>query len=363
VLFVLPNLQGGGAERVTLDLLGHLDRGRCQPTLFLLKREGAYLADVPPDLRLAWGVSGGRLRYWAGAVLRALVREAAQHDVVVGALELTATYMAAVAARAVGRPLVAWVHTDLTRYLQVAGPIHRLVAPLLYRRLPVVVVPSRGVRDSLCRALGVEPERVVHIPNVLDIDRVQRLAMRDVPPWWPASGDVVLAVGRLHRPKGFDVLIAAHALLRRKGHDHLLVIAGEGPERASLEDLAARLDVVRSVRFAGFVPNPYPLIRRARLVALASRFEGFPMVILEALALGTAVVSTDCPSGPRELLEDGRVGALVPPEDPQALAEAIAREMAASDDEESRRRRVERARAFAPGRVVPLWQDLLARIR
>ena len=362
MLFVLPNLQGGGAERVTLDLLGHLDRGRCQPTLFLLKREGAYLADVPAGLPLAWGISGGRLRRRGSVVLRALVREAGQNDVVVGALELTATYLAAVAARAAGKPLVAWVHTDLTHHLQEAGPIHRLVARLLYRRLPVVVVPSRGVRDSVRRTLGVKPERVVHIPNVLDIDRVQRLAMGDVPPWWPASGDVILAVGRLHKQKGVDVLIRAHALLRRKGYDHLLVIAGEGPERAALEDLAARLGVAHSVRLAGFVPNPYPLMRAARLLVVSSRYEGFGMVILEALALGTPVVATDCPYGPRELLKDGELGALVPPEDPQALAEAIAREMAGPDDERARRRRVERARAFTPEKVVPLWEDLLARV-
>jgi glycosyltransferase involved in cell wall biosynthesis len=120
--------------------------------------------------------------------------------------------------------------------------------------------------------------------------------------------------------KGFDTLLRAHAQL----HDDIrLVILGEGPLRPRLERLARDLGIDHRVDFAGFLTNPYPCYRASDAVVLSSRWEGLPTVLIEALSLGTPVVSTDCPSGPAEILEDGRWGRLVPPDHPVALARAI----------------------------------------
>lgn len=363
VLFVLPNLQGGGAERVVLDLVRHLDRRAFRPCLFLLKDEGQLRESVPGDVPVRAGDPRRRLRGQLPGLLDAVVGEARKNDVVVGALELDATFAAYGAARLAGRPLVAWVHTVLERFLaEKAGRLRAAVARLLYPRFPVIVVPSAAVGAALRRSAGVAGERIVEIPNVLDLNRVMRLAAD------PLDVDLdgapaVVAVGRLDFQKGFDLLLEAHAMLRRRGVDHRLAIAGEGPSRRDLEQKASNLGVADSVVLPGFLKNPYPLMQAARVFVLPSRFEGFPMVLLEALALGIPVVSTDCAAGPREILAGGRFGRLVPPEDPVALAEAIQEALdGGPGDEGVRRSRMQRALDFIPERIVPRWEALFRKL-
>jgi len=360
VLFVLPNLQGGGAERVVLDLVRHLDRGAFSPRLFLLKDEGQLRDSVPADVPVRAGSPRVRLRGQLPVVLSALLDEARKSDVVVGALELDATFAAYSAGRMARRPFVAWVHIILERFLpQKGGRLRSVVARVLYPRLPTIVVPSAAVGEAVRRWTHLPGGSIVEIPNVCDVSRVTRLAAEPLEEHLNHA-TTVLAVGRLDFQKGFDLLLESHARLRRRGMEYRLVITGEGPERRSLEMKATELGVADSVIFAGFVRNPYPLMRTARVFVLPSRFEGLPMVLLEALALGVPVVATDCATGPREVLMDGRLGRLVPPEDPEALAEAIEETIREGvGDEGVRRGRMRRALDFAPERIVPQWEALL----
>jgi glycosyltransferase involved in cell wall biosynthesis len=133
---------------------------------------------------------------------------------------------------------------------------------------------------------------------------------------------VVLGVGRLTRQKNFLALIEALGLVRRE-RDARLIILGEGPERASLEARVAELSLQQQVFMPGFVNNPHAYMARAAVFALSSDWEGLPTVLIECLATGTPVVSTDCMSGPREILRDGELGGLVPVGDVTALARAI----------------------------------------
>ena len=134
---------------------------------------------------------------------------------------------------------------------------------------------------------------------------------------------MVLGIGRLTRQKGFDVLLSAFARLRQH-HSARLVILGDGPDRRDLLSQASHHGIRDDVAFLGFVPNPYPHLARSALFVLSSRWEGSPNVLTEAMALGTPVVATDCESGPREILEGGRHGPLVPVDDVEALAVAMA---------------------------------------
>jgi glycosyltransferase involved in cell wall biosynthesis len=138
-------------------------------------------------------------------------------------------------------------------------------------------------------------------------------------PWFEEDVDVVLAVGRLTAQKDFETLIRAVAALP----EVRLLVLGEGEERARLAALVAELGVADRVRLHGFVANPYPYFARASVIALSSRWEGLPTVLLEALPFDARIVSTDCPSGPQEILQRGTYGRLVPMEDPEALARAI----------------------------------------
>jgi glycosyltransferase involved in cell wall biosynthesis len=166
----------------------------------------------------------------------------------------------------------------------------------------------------------------------------------------------VLGVGRLHRQKDFPTLLRAFATLRAQ-RPARLVILGEGAERESLEAMARELGIAEDVLMPGFVDNPAAWMRRAGVFVLSSAWEGFALVVLEALAVGCAVVSTDCPHGPREILADGIFGALVPVGDAGAMATAMA---AALDAPPARARLQERAAAFSGDAMVRRFRELLA---
>lgn len=198
-----------------------------------------------------------------------------------------------------------------------------------YRSADAVVAVSNGVASGLIDGLGVPPDRVHVIFNPVITPRVEQGGRAPPPghPWF-ASGapPVVLAVGRLAEQKGFDVLLRAFAVLRERRPCRLMVL-GEGPLRDRLADLARELAVEPDVAFPGFVDDPFPYMASADLFVLSSRWEGLPNVLIQAMAVGAPVVATDCPSGPREILDAGRYGRLVPVDDVAALAEGMTEEL------------------------------------
>jgi glycosyltransferase involved in cell wall biosynthesis len=180
-------------------------------------------------------------------------------------------------------------------------------------------VSERIVTDLV--ASGVRPDMIRVVPNGIDVESVRRLATE--PPAVVGSPTLrtVVAAGRLSREKGFDLLIRAHGLLRDVGTvPHRIVLLGDGPDREKLIDLANSLGVADSVIFAGFRANPLPDIASADLLCIPSRYEGFPLVPLEALALGVPMIASP---GGGELLAQGPYGIIVPAESPESLASAI----------------------------------------
>lgn len=208
------------------------------------------------------------------------------------------------------RRLEAWIQRrSIRRYGSAAG----------------VIVPSQGAADDLARVGGLARETIRVLPNPIVGPDLERLAGSDVPHPWLEDPDVpvILGIGTLTPRKDYPTLLRAFARLAR--HRELrLVVLGDGPERAGLERLAHEEGITERVLLPGFCANPYPWIARASVFAHSSRWEGLGIVLVEALALGTPVVATDCPSGPAEVLDHGRLGRLVPVCDAAAMAEAIA---------------------------------------
>ncbi len=196
-----------------------------------------------------------------------------------------------------------------------------ILISLFYRDADGVVAVSQGVAESLSR-LGVSNLRV--IPNPVITPRLKELC--DTPlehPWFEAGEPpVVLAVGRLEAQKDYPTLLQAFAQVVQVRPARLLIL-GEGEQRPVLEQMVRSLGLERWVSMPGFVSNPFPYMRRASVYVLSSRFEGLPNALIQAMACGCPVVSTDCPSGPREILDEGRYGHLVPVGDANALAQAI----------------------------------------
>ncbi|MCP4680795.1 MAG: glycosyltransferase [Desulfobacterales bacterium] len=202
--------------------------------------------------------------------------------------------------------------------------MHYLSMHYLYSWADSIIVPSGGVADDLSQFAGIPRDLIHVIPNPIVTPLLyEQAAQEPKHPWFEnRKGPVILGVGELCKRKDFATLIRAFALVKEKLHCKLLIL-GEGRKRAALEELAQNLRLGDDFSMPGFVENPYGYMRRASLFVLTSAWEGSPVVLTEALALGMPVVSTDCPSGPREILANGLYGSLVPVGDPRALARAM----------------------------------------
>lgn len=210
------------------------------------------------------------------------------------------------------------------RYAAVRRRPRDWLLPMLYRRADVIIAVSAGVAENLRLMRAGVDHRIVTVPNGVALDRIdEKAAARVEHPWLQAAGEpILLAVGRLVEKKDYPTLLEALRMVRRVRPARLIIL-GEGPERCRLEDLARKLGLEQFVSMPGFCANPFAYCARASVYVLASISEGMPSSLIEALACGCPVVSTDCPSGPAEILDDGRYGALVPVGNPQGLAEAI----------------------------------------
>jgi len=195
---------------------------------------------------------------------------------------------------------------------------------LLYRRPDVIVAVSHGVADSLVKRLGIARENIKVVYNPVVDEGIQEKSTEDVDHSWflPGAPPVILGVGRLIKQKDFRTLIEAFSLLRKRRQVRLMIL-GEGGEREALHQLIEQLDLSNDVQMPGFVANPFKYMRRAKMFVLSSVFEGLGNVLIEAMACGTPVISTDCPSGPAEILQGGRWGRLVDVGDVSGMAQAI----------------------------------------
>ena len=359
VLFVLTGLYRNGAVLSTLTTIRYLDREKFVPELFVLESGEAWpelLAGTP----VTYGLEAGqRLKARVPQVLARLWHVVRRADLLVGGLEMTPTFLVVMLGKLTGKPSLGFVRNSLPELLNTLPRRYTGLTKRLYPGLTRVVAISSGIQESVVALIPALAGRVrtVYIP--LELDNVQKRAQETLPEEVPAE-PYLLAVGRLEPQKGFDVLLRAYARLRERGATHPLVIVGEGGEGDALRDLSRTLGVAEHVVFAGFQENPYGWLRGAAVFVSSSRFEGFCRVIAEALAVGTPVVATDCPSGPAEVLEYGRAGVLVANEDDAALADAL---YGLLGDEarqaELSRYGPERARAFSPEATVRAFEAVL----
>jgi len=326
-IVVLISYSGdGGVERMMNALIaGMLDAGQ-QVDVLVLRQQGGHFACIPDGANVIplgtdHAALAGRalVRYLRRARPRALL--AAKDRA--GRAALRARRRAGVPTRVViriGNTLSeSLAGRGFLRSLLRYGPIRRW-----YPNADAIIAVSRGVADDVVVTSGVDPDRVHVVPNPVVGPELDRLAEAPPDHQWLRSRDapVLLGVGRLTRQKDFPTLLRALARVRERTAVRLVVL-GEGEDRERLQQLAAELGVTEAVDFPGFVDNPYGWMRNADLFVLSSAWEGSPNALTEALYLGTPVVSTDCRSGPREVLADGHYGPLVPVGDDTALARAI----------------------------------------
>lgn len=358
-LFIMHSF-GGGAEIVTANLTNNIDRSLFSPTVASVMHV-PLLRELFPDASVPVLMpDDGSPVAFVRNLLR-IRRLAQKNDVVIGTLELQSILWAALFGL---RKSVAWLHKDLGPYLAARNALHRIVYTRLVRwavkRCGRLVCVSPGVADSARALCPDAAEKITVLFNPVDIANVRQKAQMPLQPELETyfRHPVILSVGRLEPQKDHSTLLRAFAQFRKSHPTHVLCILGEGSLRDELLREASALGLDGFFFLPGF-RMPFPAMRCAEAFVLCSVFEGYPSVILEAMACDLPVVSTDCPSGPAFLLRNGSDGMLCPVGDHKSIAKAL------DDMTEPETRAVfaakslRRAKDFSMSSALRDWEALL----
>ena len=370
--FLITSLRDGGIETVLLEYLEHLSRDpRYRLTLAIASYMGdleVYRERIPEGVRVCYLVQAAPLVYvpqqrarrrLGGAiklcdqllanplrrwlVQRGIQRLVQETDVFVDFDTCAYSYL-----RSIGRPKVAFLHFSLEQLMQQNARRMQRIGRMLpgYDRVVTISQAMRAEAEQLFPELGARL-RVIYNPK--DLTRLRARAA-ELPEDPRIERPYLLAVERLEESqKDISTLLRAYTLLQREyGVEEQLYIIGKGGSEGELRQLAEELGIAGSVCFLGFISNPYPWIQRCRLMVHSAKFEGLPTVMIEGLLLGKLIVASDCPTGPREILEGGAAGMLVPVGDAPAFASAIHRLLT----NETYARELARGAALAAGRFT-----------
>jgi len=334
-LAVLVSFSGqGGVERSFALLVNAMVDLGIRVDLLLIKRSSPHLALVSPRVNCialkhqhAATCSGEVARYLSNSQPDALL--VAKHRAIVAAAKaaLKAGYH---------RPVVGVIGINTSASIAAKHWPQRFLWRLnmrrYYQRLTRLIAVSDGVNVDLCKLARLPRSHVVTIRNPVVDNSLRALAEEPLDHPWVKNGNgpIIVSVGRLSHSKDYPTLVRAMPLLSNRAAQ--LVILGEGRDRPKLEQLISELRLEGRVHLPGFVDNPFSWMRAARVFALSSVIEGSGNVLVEAMALGTPVVTTDCPSGPAEIVDGGRHGHLVPMRDPRALAVALDKALSQQTD-------------------------------
>ena len=358
IALLMPDLRGGGAERVAVNLANCFIQRGYAVDMVLLSAEGDFLSDLHPDVNVV-DLKVDRMRRVLFPLINYL-RQARPAAMLACMWPLT---IAAVAARTLSRVstrVVVAEHTTWSRSELLKRPlVEWQIRNSMHWVFPAadgIVAVSQGAAEDLARFANLKAKSITCIYNPIVGDAKPPASELLSPSgWWMGPHRKLLAVGTLKEIKDYATLLNAFALLLQRVDARLLIL-GEGECRSALEAQVRKLGIEARVFMPGFVKDPSPYCQQADLHVLSSTGEGLPTVIVEALAVGTPVVSTDCPSGPREILRDGQFGRLVPVGDAAALADAMAESLAATHDTAAL---IERAQDFSIDKATDRYLELL----
>lgn len=368
VLFFTTRLGGGGAEKLLLRILQNLNRRQFRISLALCKAGGSYETSLPEDIPVYHLVSKDIPSVSLPLILSVLplrrLIEKIQPDVLCASMD-NANTVAVLATRQLNpRPkLVLSVHNPPSwKYTQ---PPRRLLNQIIFALMPItypyangIINVSQGVAEDLAN-IAPKAKHLLQVIYNPCVDEELLKGAQEIPPETiPPEGRLIVACGRLHPQKGFADLIEAIVEVRKIIPAYLWII-GEGELRQELENQIDSLGLRDCVRLLGFKANPYQYMAKADLFVLSSVFEGFGNVIVEAMACGTPVVATDCPTGPREIITPGVNGLLVPPNNQKELATAILRVLTDSQlQQELAQQGKKRSEDFSATKIAKMYGDL-----
>lgn len=323
LLLIVPSLQGGGAEKVIVNIASYIDKKKFDVTLLALDYTGPYINLIPKGIDI--------IDLKESRVSRALLKLKVEIDRVNPDIVLsTLTHLnlgllcikpflkskAKIIIREANTPLRSMEQLSLEKRI-----IFKLMYKVLYGKADFVIAQCNEMKEDILKCAYVSPKKIEYIYNPLDLNKIIERKTE----YNPYNTDYInlVAVGRLTYQKGFDQLIRAFKIINEKKTNTHLTILGEGELEEELREICKKLGLESKVTFAKFNSNPYPYYNYSDMYVLSSRWEGFPNTLLEALACGTKVVATKCKSGPLEILGNNDYGLLVKENDIEALANGV----------------------------------------
>lgn len=330
ILFIIPTLGGGGAEKVLIDILNNMNYKKYNVTLLLHCKSGVHLESVNSNVKIKniYDPNKFKARYIHSIYYRIVMYLYNQFPKVLYSLlirhkqDVEIAFLEGEAVKFLNNSnnenskKIAWIHTDFNTF-------DRKILKdnfKYYQCIDKVVCVSNDAKKSFQSVYPEYKDKATVIYNLIDKETIIKKA--NLSHDNKLSKNTILGIGRLVKEKRFDVLIKAHKLLLEDGINNELVIIGNGNEEENLKILIKELGIEDSVKLIGFKANPYPYIKQCDVFVLSSEVEGFSLVLCESIILGKAIVSTDC-TGPREILNDGEFGLLSPKNDEINLKENI----------------------------------------
>lgn len=364
ILFFIYEMGAGGAARTLLNILNHLDRNKFEPVLVTLDYNGSYEASLKSDVTFI-KLETKRLRS-AILPLAKIIRQQ-QPDIIFSTIP---NYnIIAILAR-----LLSFTKTkNIVREAALLGDKNTLnmkliIYGLIYRLSSKVISLSEGVKVNLVEHYKVKPKNIKVIYNPIDIEGIQSDANNDLIPKehehiFKTDRKVIITAGRLVKDKDHRTLIQAFSKVHKQ-LDCELVILGEGPLKDDLRNLVKKLEVEQNVHFIGFQQNPYVYFKQADLFVLSSLSEGFGHVLVEALAIGIPIVSTNCKPGAKEVLEDGKYGRLCEVANHEEMAMEIREILTLNMDETNSviKKGLQRAKKFDVKEIVKQYEETFMEI-
>lgn len=351
---VIPSLRGGGAERVMLNIISHLNREEFNIRLIVIKKEGPYEKKLPSDIDVV-DLNSNRVRYSIFKLIKELNKF--KPDVILSTLGHLNLVLLSIRAFLKSKPkiIVREANTpskSLTKLPKLKRKIFIYLYGKLYPTSDVVIAQCKEMKKDIINSFGVPDNKIIYIYNPIDLKSITEESTEFNP--YDKNFINIVSVGRLTYQKGFDILIKAFQKVVLEVPNARLSILGDGELSEELTQLIKELRLEDSVKIVGFKDNPYPYYKYASLYVLSSRWEGFPNTLLEALACGTNVVATDCKSGPREIIGDNEYGYLARVEDVQDLSDKIIISLGRSQNNKKR------AEAFSVENIVPIYEKTMS---
>lgn len=327
IIFFLAHLDSGGAERMMVNLANAMFAKGYMVEIVLVQKRGPLISKVNNSIKIV-DLGCRRMLTAMPAVVRYLRNEKPER--LISTLSYTditilmARKLAKTRTKIVVRLAVALSKSFVQKLTNIR--ITKRLAPFIYPWADEFIAVAKGVEEDFRKVIPVQKSRKIHViynPVINDALYTQAAQPVDHPWLQNKKHTVILCVGRLWKQKDFPTMIRAMQQIAQKNKNARLLILGEGPERKNLEQLISQLNLEDYVAMPGYVSNPYAYMSKADIFVLCSLYEGLPNALIEAMACGCHLVSTDCESGPAEILDFGKYGYLIPVGDSLALAQAV----------------------------------------